>query len=57
MTIDIEVLLKLANLLLIPGFGYVIVLERRLMRLETLLAAKLDSLPCLVRGACHIKEE
>jgi len=47
-------LLQLTNVLIIPALGYVIVLERRIMRLETMLAVKLDSLPCSPgRGVCN----
>lgn len=53
MTVDFEVLQFLANVAVLPALGYIILLERRLMRLETLLTVRLESLPCLkVHGAC-----
>lgn len=45
-------LLQFANVLIVPAFGYIIVLERRLMKLETMLSVKLDSLPCN-RATCN----
>lgn len=46
-------ILQFTNLLIVPALGYVIALERRIMRLETMLAVKLDALPCQ-HGGCFV---
>lgn len=44
MTVDVSVLLQLSNLLLIPALGYIIALERRLMKLETRIELMLNQM-------------
>lgn len=54
---SLELLQFLANVAVLPALAYVIVLERRLMKIEVMLAVKLDSLPCLKKsgGNCNVE--
>lgn len=44
--------LPFVNLLLFPALGYVMRMERRIFTLETVLAVKLENLPCAQKGVC-----
>lgn len=46
--------LQLLNLLILPAMGYIIKLEKRIFTLETVLAVKLENLPCAKLGRCVV---
>lgn len=41
---------QVINLLLLPAMAYIVSMERRIYKLETLLALRIETLPCIAAG-------